>query len=292
MDDNDSCSNTVYTRDLSQSRAAVVVMSCRLIVLVFSLFLATNCNEVYDYEADTFEIERGLDVCYNNDYYHRDDDDDDRAVIVNLILQTNNFDGRCSQEVGLTAQCRDAIKGVDVVDHFVRHKRDIMSEDIALYNASLQILCTDCLDKFNNYYQCIGEEGRIEPLARAICTLERDSAQYCPTVFLKMMHTSSIDTNYCCNVSEDIDESSCHGDCIDYLADIRDYLGCCAGSLFGTTVNIFSATYFTSADFSVCDVTLDDVCDEAVMSSGVRVDRVSVCLMSFVVFIAVLLLLM
>ena len=215
-------------------------------LVLSALILATSC-EVYDYE-DTFEIERSVSVRYHNSYYHPgdngDDDngddgiDDDQQEIIALILQSDNFDVSCSMEVGLTTQCKDAIKGTHLMDYVLRNTMDIAVEDIMLYNASLQILCRECLDRFNDYYGCIGEGQRIDPLTHAICTLERDSTQYCPTVFLEAMYVYDIGANYSCNASNDVD-SGCYGDCGEYLADIYDQLNCCAGALFGTTSNVF-----------------------------------------------------
>ena len=155
--------------------------------------------------------------------------------------------------------CANAFKGLSRLKTYLESWGNVTKDDIALFNVSINLICTTCFTVFQEYYACLGESYMFDFLRQVICV--KNEAEYCPTSYLEFNRMDLQNSD--CNITNN---QSCTDECRTHLNETREALGCCATSLFRTMGSLYRQ-YLTDEKFHMCDVTLGDAC-EAVPAPG------------------------
>ena len=170
-----------------------------------------------------------------------------------------SVDNTCAQQVNAPLICANAFEGLSRMETYLESLENVTKVDIALFNVSINLICTTCFTVFQEYYACLGESYMFDLLRQVICV--KNEAEYCPTSYLEFNRMDLQNSD--CNITNN---QSCTDECRTHLNETREALGCCATSLFRTMGSLYRQ-YLTDEKFHICGVTLGDAC-EAVPAPG------------------------
>lgn len=175
---------------------------------------------------------------------------------------SNSTDDSCFRQLNTSTVCGAAFNVLSKLNQLDDDDDDLARLDISLFNTSLDILCSDCLLLYEDYFTCRGERDRFNYLRETACAKETTNNEYCPTRLFQIERLNITVGN--CNVTN---TSTCNSDCTNYINQINNRLGCCASSLFRSVVSGGYRTRLTEGKYTACGLTLGTACDPATLPS-------------------------
>lgn len=193
------------------------------------------------------------------------------------------IDNTCAQQVNAPLVCTNAFEGLARMETYLESRENVTEDDIALFNVSINLVCTDCFVVFQEYYACLGESYMFDLLRQVICV--KNEADYCPTSYLEFNRMDL--QNNDCNITNN---QSCTDECHAHLNETKEALGCCATSLFHT-MGSFYRQYLTDEKFDMCGVTLGDACEAVPVPGSSNSVKFNVILIMIILSLLVMILL-
>ena len=165
-----------------------------------------------------------------------------RHIIHQEVFLKRSVETRQSSCFPIIADCEDGIDSL--ADRYDTNT----TEGLARYlSAVFVIVCGSCLDEYESYFMCTGDDELAERLREADCARSDVDGKYCAESVYDGIANGDLRA---CDEEDDVCDATCQD-----LRTLRNYWGCCTSSYeqYGLLAN-------TTQEYDDCGATLGEPC--------------------------------